>query len=840
MDAQKTDVVRDNPTAQNDTQAPGKDAQAQTDAPGSREGTQPADRSPSSEAPEHRESAHTAPDAADHSTRGTSAPSEPTASQGHPSGSTQPGTQAEPVRATPAAQSAEAQAGRTAAAHSGPAASAAAGEIASAPKPAASTAGETKPHASTTPEADTKPHPGKGSPSEPDVDGKKPLRPAATEAEEAAGKRTAAAEARATREALKDKFEKAGLKAVVKDAGKEAAKKGALIGGKLAAATMLKAGAMSVPGLGLAITAAMWMLDPEERKLWSQCWAFITPWNASMPGLNSPPTASSKWQAPNLMFHGTWVDPGPTYYLPIAVDGNRDPLIRQMDVAMTKTMATSFDFDFEKVWPTVDPEIATTTDLSGTLGKINELRPLLGDALDAIAAAYQAGVNEPYIEQVWTKTKASLDALRDVQDTVLQNIGTGLVQGAENANTAYQGFRGVNLKNRTAINNSADGFVGWLFPEIHAEDMSDSTTEMKTATTEMGRIATAMSTIADNVNVASNRTGASTTTGEQQDNPTQPQPYQQQPFQPQPYQQQPLPGQQEQPNAKDKDLASMLADKLGQQVPNLSSMVPQVPNLGSMVPNLGSMMPTSSTPSGQNPFSDKDKGLTEDDVLKRLQELKADQPAKDQGTPEKPAGPTVGPQTAAPAATPAAAGPAAEPAKAAPAAPAASNTVDLKGHKVTFDNPKSAAMAQKLFTGAGATSFYSAAADAGFQVPPPGQELGTPVDVGDIKPGDAVIGNDERAVYIGEIDHKAMVLTEAGDIKPLADVAKFTGPDTGIYRMADNGTPLPSTAETVPASHTGPTPPAAAPATDPTASGVIPGQNTGATGLNPGVIPPQP
>lgn len=647
-----------------------------------------------------------------------------------------------------------------------------------------------------------------------------------------AAPRSGADLARETRDAIRQGFARDGAKGAVKEATREAAKKGALLGSRTAAATLLRLGALSMPGVGTALTVLVWALDTEGRKEFAKMWGTLFSDSIAAPDVNAPP------------------EPPRTQFLPLTHDGGRDPLIDQMDKAMVNTMAKSFDFPADDVWPTVNAPIETTTNLSATIHAFNELGSLLSDAISTIQNSYQAGASEPYIGQVWEKTKPGIDTLRDVQETVLPAMGRLLVDGATNANDAYKGFRSVNLKNRQAINNSSNGFLGWLFPGIHAEDMSDSTREMTAAVESMQRIADQMAAAADKVSVAPNRLTGESPVGSkgEKEAPVEPNPG---------LVTSPLvnPGPSTAPPAglatkpednPAKDLASLLKGAGIPQIPNPASMIPQTPNLGGMMPDLGSMVPPGAG-LNKDPLAGNKTGLTEEDIAKKLEELKN---AKDKDPLGKKEGPDNPIAPLSPVANPApvtqpAQGPQQQGTPAAEHPPAASNTADIGGKKIQFDNPKSAAMAQKLVDGHGATSLYTAASEAGLQVPPHGQDIGEPIPIGGIEKGDVVLGANDRGVFIGEVDGQPMVVTETGEVKPLGDVAKFGSPNTGIFRLADTGSPMPNladpTAGQVPAAPAVPTAPPVSPLTTAqTDPGVIPGQQTGSTGLNPGIIPPQP
>lgn len=111
---------------------------------------------------------------------------------------------------------------------------------------------------------------------------------------------------------------------------------------------------------------------------------------------------------------------------------------------------------------------------------------------------------------------------------------------------------------------------------------------------------------------------------------------------------------------------------------------------------------------------------------------------------------------------------------------------EIKRDGETFDmkNPQNAKLAEGIFPEGDETpkSIRDAAEEAGFSVPEPGKELGTPVDPPNIQPGDVIIGNGSEGVFVGD----GKVATSDG-IRTLSDMAAFDGPDDGIYRLEGSG-----------------------------------------------------
>lgn len=290
--------------------------------------------------------------------------------------------------------------------------------------------------------------------------------------------------------------------------------------------------------------------------------------------------------------------------------------------------------------------------------------------------------------------------------------------------------------------------------------------------------------------------------------------------------------------------------------------------MGTMPMGAGGMPSMGGMPSGMNPLSPlsgptpspaakpaADKPALDDATLRKA----LDDRLKERDDAKKAPGDDAGPVEHTPPSTPpVAAGPVVKAVPAghgepgpqgAPPAPPVSNATDIGGRKWTFDSPKLAQLAHGLSgtDGAAHKSIYQAASEAGFTMPPPGQDIGHNVPVNQLKPGDVVMGaNNHNGVFLGVVDNQAMAINEAGKVVPLSDIAQFDGPHQGFFRLADDGAPpaaapppgqpvANTTTATPPATPTAaPLPPTTA-ATDP---GAMPGQNTGAQGLNPRTVPP--
>lgn len=634
-------------------------------------------------------------------------------------------------------------------------------------------------------------------------------------------------------------FAERGVGAAAREGGVLAVQRGAALGARVGAMSLLRLGALSVPGLGTAITVVLWMVDTDGRKAFNNLIASVLGGGSAAPAIDAPPS------------------PPRTHFLPLTHDGNRDGIIESKDQGMSRTNDAAFRYHPDDVWPTSAPNIETTSNFADVASKVNALNTKLTHLLESVTSIYQSQPNEPYVAQSWTNTKPGVEALADFQSTMLPTIASQLMAGANSANNAYQAFRGVNLKNRQEINNSTSGLIPFWANHVNEAHMSDSTAELKTAVEDMQRIAQNLGAAADNFTVKPNRssTDSSGASGAPQSQDPTPAPT-------------PLPvvppvalgG----PAATDpkpadnqaRDLASLLRNGMptgGMPMPGMGGM-PQMPGMGGMpqIPGLGA--------GGPKPTDLADKPIDKASLQKALDDKLKDKDRDD----AKKAIADVGPAEHTPPGAPVVAGPGAvkatpaghsEPGpQGAPPANPASNTTEIGGRKWTFDNPKLAELAHGLTgtDGAGHKSIYQSATEAGFKLPPPGQDIGQNVPVNQLKPGDAIMGaNNHNGVFLGVVDNQAMAINEAGKVVPLSDIAQFDGPHQGFFRLTDDGTPPAGVPSAQPVADTNtatpPAPPVAPPApsggplpptTGATDPGVIPGQSTGAQGLNPRTVPP--
>jgi hypothetical protein len=68
----------------------------------------------------------------------------------------------------------------------------------------------------------------------------------------------------------------------------------------------------------------------------------------------------------------------------------------------------------------------------------------------------------------------------------------------------------------------------------------------------------------------------------------------------------------------------------------------------------------------------------------------------------------------------------------------------------------------------------------------PAQKSNAVGDINQAKPGNVIVSDGNRnAWYLGE----CQALTEQGEVKPVAEVMNFTGPNQGIFAIPEPGDP---------------------------------------------------
>ncbi|TXI55938.1 hypothetical protein [Mycolicibacter arupensis] len=112
-------------------------------------------------------------------------------------------------------------------------------------------------------------------------------------------------------------------------------------------------------------------------------------------------------------------------------------------------------------------------------------------------------------------------------------------------------------------------------------------------------------------------------------------------------------------------------------------------------------------------------------------------------------------------------------------------TVDVgNGRQVEFPTSHNADVARSLIAAGSDNpkSVYAAAAEAGYDLPPMGQDIGEMVPPSAMQAGDVISGADGKSgMYLGQGD----VLMEGGAVQRLSDVANFDGEHQGIFRLTE-------------------------------------------------------
>lgn len=615
----------------------------------------------------------------------------------------------------------------------------------------------------------------------------------------------------AARESMNELFKKSAQSSLARGvtaASAEAAKRGAILGSRFAATALLRSGTMSIPALGLAINAGLWLFDTGERKAFNNFVSTVLGGHAA-PALNAPPS------------------PPRTQFLPITEDGNRDAVIERMDQGMVRSNQAAFGYAPAKVWP-ANPEIITTSNFTPVIDRFNALNKKLDALNESITATFNIGQGDKYVASLWAKAKPGIEALEELKSTILPAVSAQISQGAVAGNNAYQAFRKVNADNRIEINNSTSGLIPFRANYVNESKMSDSTQEMKSAADAMGRAAQGVASAADGFTVPLNGVGlpSANTTGPAARRP-EPAPTPA-----------PVPPAPPTPVIKPDPLKDALGALRGMGMPGGMGMpmpsLPTLPGLGSggapQIPGLGNGM------GGPKPI-DKD-------LLDRLKDKEKDKDKADEK--EKP---KVDPVTGAPinnTTTPGKPVPAGNPT--APVGTPAANTTQIKGKTFTFDNPQLRDFAHNMTgtDGSAHKTVRQAAAEAGFKLPPPGEDIGRKIDnPAQFKPGMAIMGpGNQNAVYLGEQGGQAWAYSETQGLTTLDKLPKADGPHQGFFALNDGGTPVsPQTQQAsvqapapAPADQP-PTPPTGSPSAADTNTGIGQSRSTAPAGLNPANLP---
>lgn len=105
--------------------------------------------------------------------------------------------------------------------------------------------------------------------------------------------------------------------------------------------------------------------------------------------------------------------------------------------------------------------------------------------------------------------------------------------------------------------------------------------------------------------------------------------------------------------------------------------------------------------------------------------------------------------------------------------------VEIDGNTVDFPSQPAADLASDLTDGGPETNLRDAATAAGFEVPGPGEDIGSAISPSELQPGDVVSGSEGDFLYAGD----NQVIGEDGQTRDLSEVAKFDGEHQGFFRM---------------------------------------------------------
>ncbi|NKR23484.1 hypothetical protein GTA28_22335 [Rhodococcus hoagii] len=602
--------------------------------------------------------------------------------------------------------------------------------------------------------------------------------------------------------------------------GPSAASMGARLGLRLAA--------FAIPGpgwaVGLAVLAASWLFDSSMRRMVNNLVGKLFGVNNS-PALDTPP------------------EPPRTQFLPLTHDGDRDSVIDVKDAEMVAFNNSAFAFDPTKVWHPFAPAIETTPTFEESTNRITGLiqsTTEVREELDAIVRKYRG---DQTVEKAAQSIQSAIDSLDQMAAEVLPPVANLIAATATDTNDLYMKLRDANSSARQEISNSGAGLLPWT-ADVDASNMGQLPGEIEkfvkqqngyleavNGVFESWKAPTASSTGAGTSNLPSflnpPREGAGS--GRAADGapglssistpaPRTPEAGSSTSKDTGPSKQQlvdslksiatPANGAAAQTAARN-PLSDMMNNPMMSPMNNPMNRMNSSP-FGQMGANPFGQMGANPLPSAlQQPAAgasgkadpaklesklrdlinggDKAKN---DKAKDTVAEQRADgeqpetpapapEPAPEQPKPEAPKA------TAAAASLPAALGIDTQPADApAPDAPQ-SKSAQIDGKKIEFEDPRSARMAEilKPMDGSSPMTVQEAATKAGYTLPPAGEPIGEPVSAADLRPGDLIMGAEDRnGLYLGD----GKVLT-GGEVRPVGDIAHFTDDGQGIFRLDDAG-----------------------------------------------------
>ncbi|MEE3755259.1 hypothetical protein [Mycobacterium intracellulare] len=585
--------------------------------------------------------------------------------------------------------------------------------------------------------------------------------------------------------------------------------------------TLSRAALAPLPIVGEVALAATWLFDKDSRSL-------VNGLISCIGGVGFPPDGNAPPAPPR------------TQFLPLTHDGNRDPEIEKIDQGMTKTNGAAFNYRPDDVWPS-SPAIETTPDFKNTMTEINKLGPKASGIADSIRNAANSLTSDSsgnFASALPTKLGPLADALDKYKTAVAPGVSAAINGVTTNANDLYQKFREINNQNRAEIANSTSGLIPFAANHVNVSKMDDTIAAAKNAAQEISKHNTAASGAISNWSVPSaTANGALGPTvpvsSVHPTGPDKPAPAGPAVGPVSPLPQAPAPSE----NPTSKSPLDGLLNSLPASAPSMPGgfPMPQIPGL-----------PQGGPQPGVNPMSDQQPLDDHKDHDKDKEDKAKDDKAKDKDGDPKPDDPgTKGDPQAPGAVTTVPAGLTGAKPTPVPPPPGADRTVRIGNKDYTFDSPRMAAAireSQQAAQNGPGIPIPQALAENGYTIPPVGQPIGQQVEGGVTKaePGAVIVSNNgaDHAWYLGNGE----AMNEQGQVKPVAEVINPVGPNDGIFKMPDPGTPVVDpTASPAGQGARSTSPPTVGTADIPPAGGNDPGQSQPGSAPNPAGQPfPQP
>jgi hypothetical protein len=581
----------------------------------------------------------------------------------------------------------------------------------------------------------------------------------------------------------------------------------------------LRMAVFAIPGpgwvLGAVMLAGTWLFDDSMRRVFNNLTGKLFGVNNS-PALDAPP------------------EPPRTFFLPLTHDGDRDSVIDTKDKEMVVLNDAAFAFDPDKVWHPTAPVIETTPTFEQSTLAFQELAKRAIAEREALESTLRKYRGEQAVDRVAESLKSTVASLDTFGATIMPAVTQLVSDHAVATNNLYLELRDANNASRQEIANSGAGLLPWT-SDVDASKMGQLENSYTTYVTDQDKRNSAVEkAFADwtppQSGSSTGRLSGIDIPGANGGGAYTPRPGAQpvlpkSPSDPVPIKTNP-PGEKSGPS-KD-DVLGALRDMGASATPSPNATDPfKQAGMGMQNPfGAGMQNPFAAGMGMQNPFGQTGMGAGLNpaatqptntagktdpaklesklrDLLNRGQNSKdakdtvaeneankTEVPAEEAGAPEVVAAPAPGPaQPAQPVSAEEIVSTALgvdSPAKGAQPDPATSKTAEVAGRIIEFEDPKSARMAEIMQPkdGSAPPTVQEAAAEAGFTLPPAGQPIGEVVPTADLRPGDLIMGDDNRnGLYLGD----GKVLT-GGEVRSVADVANFTGDGHGIFRL-DEATP---------------------------------------------------